>query len=365
MDHPRTYENPYPITDPFLDYEIWGQGRGGHQKLPPGFMHHSMETHVLLAACRATETAYETTIAGKVRGIFTEALIPALERGVPAQINYERLIRTLTLSSSAHTQIPQSGGRNQNRPLLAVGWTAPVPSFALQVQGDSYRVEAGRIHGVTEGTKFSVHENSTSDPNVSICRATSVGAHHSIIGPASTESLASNASAVIFAWNSDAATLKVFFKDGGLLRRMEAHCSPIRNFSAISDASAANVVVETDDEGGLVMKISDPLFRKFDHLHGLSVSDRKLADVLNHIAQFRYHLIRRPEGNTDTFEGVGSAGMPDATSNDMNEIVEMQLYRLNSHSTFDMSRNLFSGGQADLSSSKENRYGIRIVNHSP
>jgi hypothetical protein len=87
---------------------------------------------------------------------------------------------------------------------------------------------------------------------------------------------------------------------------------------------------------------------------------------LNHIAQFRCHLIRRPEGNKDAFKDVGSAGtVPDATSTDMSEIVEMQLYRLNTRSTFDTSRNLLSAGQADLSSSKENRYRMRIVDHSP
>ena len=77
---------------PDLDQEIWGSYTGTRgTAIHPGFLHHGLQSHVLLAACGAEEMAREQG----GRGTFTKALLDTLVTVGPDKITYAHLIQRI------------------------------------------------------------------------------------------------------------------------------------------------------------------------------------------------------------------------------------------------------------------------------
>lgn len=75
-----------------LDRNIWGSHISGRKaKIPTGFLNKGLRSHVLLAACSATESAKERN----QRGVFTAALIQALETFGVDSFTYNELIHQI------------------------------------------------------------------------------------------------------------------------------------------------------------------------------------------------------------------------------------------------------------------------------
>jgi len=137
-----------------LDKDIWMWSLP-RTTIPAAFLDPTMSSHVLLAACRSDEVAFEDLSAGnRVRGAFTRNLLNILyrERDL-TRITYSALIDMLPPLERQH---PQCNGKNRGRALFGEA-VADKTFIKLLSHGGKYRAEAGEIHGVVKGTLFSIH----------------------------------------------------------------------------------------------------------------------------------------------------------------------------------------------------------------
>lgn len=152
------------ITDsilPDLDRNIWGEielslpvsERGS--VVTGGFAHPGETSHVLLAACQPGEQAREMPL--KKYGVFTNALLEALEMYDIQNLTYANLLKKM---KSLNNQHPQCEGRNKNRLIFNAN---PPPPWAFEHDvkrcGNRYILRAGKVHSIVNGAKFHVYRN--------------------------------------------------------------------------------------------------------------------------------------------------------------------------------------------------------------
>ncbi|PVF95456.1 hypothetical protein CPB86DRAFT_827907 [Serendipita vermifera] len=105
-------------------------------------------SHVLLAACGASERAYEV----EGRGEFTRVLLETVSRLGRRDLTYSEIIRELPLLDE---QSPRCEGENRDRFLFDPKPPIRDRSFVeVQTEGNKLVVNMGVTHGVTESTEF-------------------------------------------------------------------------------------------------------------------------------------------------------------------------------------------------------------------
>ncbi|KZV62921.1 hypothetical protein PENSPDRAFT_230202 [Peniophora sp. CONT] len=136
-----------------LDEPIWSSvPRSRGLCVAAGFAHAGSRSHVLLAACRETELAYE----GDDRGVFTQKLIATLKALPTDKTTYRGLMERIP---NIPNQIPQCEGYNADRILF----NALVPCegrklYNARLDGSTgIVVDAGSIHGVTSTSEFAFY----------------------------------------------------------------------------------------------------------------------------------------------------------------------------------------------------------------
>ncbi|KAH9992490.1 hypothetical protein BJV77DRAFT_1002737, partial [Russula vinacea] len=150
------------LTSDDLYAGLWRGALG--RKLPSeghGFYQKATGSHVTILACGQGESAIED----KAGGRFTMAFLAAKDTKPFHRTSYGQLIRDLTIHGG--DQHPVCLGEHKNR--IIFGGTAFTPDTryveAICVDRD-VRIAAGAIHGVVEGTEFSMHEyNVHGSPN--------------------------------------------------------------------------------------------------------------------------------------------------------------------------------------------------------
>ncbi|MDC5698655.1 caspase family protein [Intrasporangium calvum] len=115
---------------------------------PPG------ANHVLLAACRAAETAKELTIAGRGRGALSAALERAL-RDHGSRLTYRDVHRFVTAGVLArvedqHPQLETGDATDLDRAFLGGVLPARPAQLTLSHLPDGWSIDAGAVHGVPE-----------------------------------------------------------------------------------------------------------------------------------------------------------------------------------------------------------------------
>lgn len=114
-----------------------------------------MSSHVPLAACQHNEVALENPLTENMtRGAFTRCLVDILDQQRDlTQIKYSALFDQLPPLDNQH---PQCNGKNRGRALF--GGVADRPNFLkLSKHRGTYSIKAGNIHGVVQGTPFTIH----------------------------------------------------------------------------------------------------------------------------------------------------------------------------------------------------------------
>ncbi|KIJ36099.1 hypothetical protein M422DRAFT_261646 [Sphaerobolus stellatus SS14] len=140
-----------------LDKSIWS-GDDTHRGIsfPEGFLHRGLNSHVLLAACGAKESAYER----RGRGNFTQALLKLLKTVSAEKLTYASVLQKM---EKIRRQNPQCEGANRNRILFN---SRPPPAgphyFYIYKKHHEYILAAGEIHGVTAGDEFTIYSDKTS-----------------------------------------------------------------------------------------------------------------------------------------------------------------------------------------------------------
>ena len=129
-----------------LGRKLSSEGHGFHQR--------GVSSHVTLLACGQGERAVED----KEGGRFTMALLEAKGTRLFHQISYDQLAGSLTIHGG--DQHPVCLGENKNRVLFGGTPFTPDTRYVPAVCVDrDIRIAAGAIHGVVEGTEFSLHEH--------------------------------------------------------------------------------------------------------------------------------------------------------------------------------------------------------------
>ncbi|KAG8715603.1 hypothetical protein FRC11_002490 [Ceratobasidium sp. 423] len=170
-------------------------------KQPAGtLMAPSLESHILLAACREDEQAQEMPNrdpnTGQIRGapyppytgVFTSTLVKELRRCNIATTSYTSLIRNILAARKENhiknspmmvLQTFQCEGRNQDRLLFSVQSSMSRGKIALIPTSDKliYRVRVGSAQGVVPGTEFGMFSSrmDPTSPPVGILVARDVG----------------------------------------------------------------------------------------------------------------------------------------------------------------------------------------------
>ncbi|KAF8146737.1 caspase domain-containing protein [Mycena galopus ATCC 62051] len=131
-------------TNTALDYSVWAP---------------AAKSHILLAACRAGELAFETKDNGRVRGCFTEALIAELHKARLENTTYAELMDRVPQLSAVQT--PTCTGADKTRLLFSGNYpmagrrSLPLVKHTQDGQ-EAWRVQIGTVEGVLNGTEFSV-----------------------------------------------------------------------------------------------------------------------------------------------------------------------------------------------------------------
>ncbi|CAE6411637.1 unnamed protein product [Rhizoctonia solani] len=164
------------------------------------FMGPTLETHILLAACKSQERAQEITnedfdlgdiIEPKASGVFTTALLKELRKCDLSTMSYATLTRKLLADPASYIIQPQTfqcEGRDRDRLVFSVQNSILKRDIGVVQTSEKgvYRVNIGSAQGVVPGTEFGVfypdpkpshassHTDSTSTPRM-ILAATDVG----------------------------------------------------------------------------------------------------------------------------------------------------------------------------------------------
>lgn len=124
-------------------------GRARSAWSPAGTM-----THVLIAACRSSETAKELTIGGRGRGALSAALEQALREG-SGQPSYRDIHRFVTAGVLArvedqHPQLETADASDLDRAFLGGALPARPMQLTLSRLPDGWSIDAGAVHGIPE-----------------------------------------------------------------------------------------------------------------------------------------------------------------------------------------------------------------------
>ncbi len=108
--------------------------------------------HVLIAACRSSETAKETTVDGISRGVLSAALEGTLRdsNGTPTYRDVLRLVtsRILLRVPDQHPQVEAVRAVDLDRPFLGGAIPATPRRLTLSELPDGWSLDAGAIHGI-------------------------------------------------------------------------------------------------------------------------------------------------------------------------------------------------------------------------
>lgn len=121
--------------------------------LPHGVWFCDWDTHVLLAACKANQSAGDS----KEGGLFTCALLDRHKR-VGRDVTYSTLMRNLNIS----TQDPQCVGTNIHRILFTPHKTGPLLIVGRGEGDDPISLPIGALHGITEQSSLKLRYRGSS-----------------------------------------------------------------------------------------------------------------------------------------------------------------------------------------------------------
>ncbi|KAF8813856.1 hypothetical protein BYT27DRAFT_7157812 [Phlegmacium glaucopus] len=134
---------------------LWTGARGKPHTSHLGFFNPPLTTHVLLAACSLGDKAAE----GKEGGKFTTNLIRAMSELPLHRTSYAHLIEHL-LQTTPNSQRFVCLGQYKDRTVFnGVPFVIDKRSSFATLESDTnrLRVEVGTIHGIVEGSEFTIH----------------------------------------------------------------------------------------------------------------------------------------------------------------------------------------------------------------
>ncbi len=139
----------------FTDYKVTKEAGFEYASPPRG-------TYIQLAACKEQETAKETQINGKTRGLFTYNLIEVLEQS-GNQLSYAELLQILQIriANRVAQQTPQliTVEQDANQLFLGGKMTVAEPYFLIQFAKGKWVMNGGTVQGIPpEGCQVTLED---------------------------------------------------------------------------------------------------------------------------------------------------------------------------------------------------------------
>ncbi|CAL1706496.1 unnamed protein product [Somion occarium] len=344
-----------------LDAGLWRSALGYSAKSPcRGFAGIACDTHIILAACRQGESANES----KSGGNLTLALLAVKNSKSIHRMSYSDLLRNI--ENRVEDQHPICVGLRKQRALFnGIPFIADTRYVPIDFYDDEkLRVDAGAIHGVTEGTEFSVHKhNCRGSLNPVLASFSAVEVHPTwclVRSRSRGKAAIRDGWARITRWNNR-TPFRVHFRKSffSFFRRLRLRrCLPSKtdavqprpgvNMVRVKNSSQSDVSVKLRRRE-IVLERHDGLIaancRRIIHLS----SEQTNTDlrVLDAAARFHLHLHRRNPQRP-------LLGM-----------VTMELYRLDPSSWSRINGNLLVDGRAEIVDDEKNAiYAVVLHNYS-
>lgn len=281
---PHVSPSPLPLT---LDDWIWRQGlssRSATTVVPTGFLYKSMQSHVLLAACRPDEQAMEASKVSEPRGAFTVALLKLLRSQNVFELSYARVAELVQLRH----QHPQCEGINKDRVIFNATKLIDTSRFfrVAKRKDGQLLVDAGSIHGATEGTEFVLAPTFGAPLDFSpklVFIATRVEASQSYLScrtPAELPDTLRDFRVKVSNWNMTTAMKARFLNPAG------NHCS------VVGPNEYSDISVHLGVGNGWSLERHDPLSTRHA-IPALNITQADISEVLDAVAQFNFNLYRR------------------------------------------------------------------------
>lgn len=326
-----------------------------------GFTGSSYASHVILAACGSQWVACE----GKSGGNFTNALMTLKERVALHKLTYDDLTAEVSSLMGEH-QNAVSMGRHTDRILFdGIPFAPDARYVSIDVYDDEkVRVEAGAIHGIMEGTEFTIHRHNhrgSLNPALALYSAIEVYPTWCLARcKSSARSAVQHGWARITRWNNR-TPFRVHIRKSlfTLCRRFrlrkhipsdaeQATAKPGMSMLRVKSAAQADISVQLRKRE-LVVERHDPVIASNSRRIIKLPSRRTSGDVkiVDDAARFHLHLHRKnPE-------------------NPLLGLVSMELYRLDATSWERVSGNLLVNGKAEIvDDEKSSIYAVVLHNYS-
>ncbi|KAF7355851.1 Metacaspase-7 [Mycena venus] len=324
----------------------------------------SATSHVLIAACRHNEKAYEFGYGDQdsIHGRFTKELITWLRRVPLEDTTYTELLNHLPVWPE---QTPQCGGSRNDRLVFNGNYPAPATkqwalNLTVQTSDDpeasipqSFRVDIGTVEGVSPGTVFAIHAG---DNSLCTLVADSVQVGHSILVAKNKQpvTIPEGARAVVWDWKNDAMVLHIhvplaFPYMSDLFPTTNITYQPqSRKYVQAQDLVTADIAVRTEGQEIVIDHLTGTML-ECQHEARFSVDGNTghLPAVVDGIAHFNYFLERH--NASEWLEGV---------SFEMHRLVGKYPGRKPDRSV-GIEGNMITNGAADA------KYGFTLRNSSP
>ncbi|KAH7337408.1 caspase domain-containing protein [Rhizoctonia solani] len=347
----------------------------------------SLETHVLLAACRDDELAQEIPNvdeeSGEVgdppsSGVFTTALLKELGKCNLATTSYTTLIRNLLagyreyLSKSTEPLLPQTfqcEGRNQDRLLFSVQYSVSKGKISLITTTDKavYRVRVGTAQGVVAGTEFGVFSTSMSSmaPPLAILVAKDVGpmsSHLHGAEPNSPPDIPKDAYVTILRYNDHSNGVRIWVDEAVKeLPPWKEALASLKSLPVSWAASREGHDIELlPSKVGVELRGAHLIPGQIETSHTIDHgrTGQQLAELLAAVVYFHFHLkIRNKNAPVRTQLGMA-----------LRELIEKDnswgsiIYEAKGDNLFGNS--LAAGTVATLYPDTDKAFGLELTNHS-
>ena len=302
-----------------LDSAIHARAASAGALIPTGFKHEYMSSHVLLAACRQEQSAYEATSAdGQPCGFFTNNLIIHLNQVDLGRCTYACLLNLLPEQIDQH---PQCEGKNKDRIIFNAKAASGNPrAFGVtKAKNGKIVVNAGSMHGVVVEREFAV-QDSEAEPStckdLGIIVAASVGMEESISTPRGDFHVPVGAKAVVADWKNETFTLRVFAQSGlgpelthalfpetvaGIAQPDQVEKLIKRSYVQADSPANAHIVLSLNDKSELVVDRKDLTVGGYAEV-SISHKVKNIVDhlpfVVDAIAHFNRHLDHRNKNSS-------------------------------------------------------------------
>ncbi|KAI0690530.1 hypothetical protein BC835DRAFT_175812 [Cytidiella melzeri] len=326
-----------------------------------GFARTSSDTHVVLAASRTGASAFE----GKGGGLFTRALL-SVKDSVPIHtLTYDELLEHI--EKSMEGQMPTLVGPHKDRALFNGVPFVPDGRFVAiePYETDKLRIDAGAIHGVVDGTEFTVHDHNykgSVNPALASYVAVTVNPTWCLARRRSqTKGVLDNANwARVTKWNNR-VPFRVHLRRSffNLFRRCRLHHALDVQSSHSGSKDGVNIVrvkSSTAADMSLTLRRNQLLVERHDALlaansrriiHLPSTESRSDLKVID--AAARFHLCLHRKNPSRPLLGL----------------VTMELYRLDAQTWTRVSGNLLVDGKAQIvDDEKDSVYSVVLHNYS-